>query len=760
MSGFLDQARAELNERQFEAVKTTEGPVLVLAGAGSGKTRVLTYRIAYLVYDLRVPLSSILAMTFSNKAAREMQERVLGLLDLHQQLPWISTFHSVGARLLRRWGERLGYSSDFVIYDESDQMSVMKTVVQSMNLDDREASADQLHSRIGHWKNEGKTAQQVQDMRTSRFDDLAAQAYTLYEQELKRANALDFDDLLLQTYRLLKECPDVRDLLQNQWKYILVDEFQDTNELQYKLLLELLGPHKNICVVGDDDQSIYGWRGAKIDNILNFDQVFKNAAVVKLEENYRSSGNILKAADSVIQKNEIRHQKSLWTKKGQGERVHYSALMDDRAESAYVVSEIKRLIQRGESPEEIAVLYRMNSLSRGFEEECLRVRVPYRIIGGFRFYERKEIKDVLSYLRLVLNPSDMVSFRRAVVSPSRGVGKGTIEKIEELSRQTEKPIGQWIVEQDSFPAVGKGKAGLLDFQTLLKKAYGMLRSQSSFVDLVVEILDSSKYVEGLKNEESPDSSERVENIKELLSAVQEFEENWAPAEGVQPEFPTRQKVADFLERVSLISDVDQLDSARSGRPVEKQAQVTFMSIHAAKGLEYKYCFVCGMEEGLFPMARAFDNYQQLEEERRLCYVAFTRAKERLTLTRALRRRTFGSFNTNLESRFLKDLPKDILDVSIDQSEDFYEVNHWQAKNRYASYARPQRKAYEEESDTSFDFDFDQRTEDFSFKKGQRVNHPSFGEGLVQAVEMLGSDECLTIQFHRAGRKKVLAKFVK
>jgi DNA helicase-2/ATP-dependent DNA helicase PcrA len=760
VSGFLDQARAELNERQFEAVKTTEGPVLVLAGAGSGKTRVLTYRIAHLVYDLRVPLSSILAMTFSNKAAREMQERVLGLLNLHQQLPWISTFHSVGARLLRRWGERLGYSSDFVIYDESDQMSVMKTVVQSMSIDDREASADQLHSRIGQWKNEGKTAQQVQDMRTSRFDDLAAQAYTLYEQELKRANALDFDDLLLQTYRLLKECPDVRDLLQNQWKFILVDEFQDTNELQYKLLLELLGPHKNICVVGDDDQSIYGWRGAKIDNILNFDQVFKNAAVIKLEENYRSSGNILKAADSVIQKNEFRHQKSLWTKKGQGERVHYSALMDDRAESAYVVNEIKRLIQRGESPEEMAVLYRMNSLSRGFEEECLRVRVPYRIIGGFRFYERKEIKDVLSYLRLVLNPSDMVSFRRAVVSPSRGVGKGTIEKIEELSRQTEKPIGQWIVEQASFPAVGKGKAGLLDFQVLLNKAFGMLRSQSSFVDLVVEILDSSKYIEGLKNEESPDSSERVENVKELLSAIQEFEENWAPAEGVQPEFPTRQKVADFLERVSLISDVDQLDSARSGRPVEKQPQVTFMSIHAAKGLEYKYCFVCGMEEGLFPMARAFDNYQQLEEERRLCYVAFTRAKERLTLTRALRRRTFGSFNTNLESRFLKDLPKDILDVSIDQSEDFYEVNHWQAKNRYASYARPQRKAYEEQSDTAFDFDFDQRTEDFSFKKGQRVNHPSFGEGLVQAVEMLGSDECLTIQFHRAGRKKVLAKFVK
>ena len=760
MSGFIDQAKAELNDKQFEAVKTTEGPVLVLAGAGSGKTRVLTYRIAHLVYDLKVPLPCILAMTFSNKAAREMQERVLKLLGVHQQLPWISTFHSVGARLLRRWGERLGYSPDFVIYDEADQLSVMKTVVQSLSIDDRDASADQLHSRIGHWKNEGKTAAQVQDLRTNHFDDLAAKAYEAYEKELKLANALDFDDLLLQTYRLLKECPDVRESLQSQWKYILVDEFQDTNELQYKLLLELLGPDKNICVVGDDDQSIYGWRGAKIDNILNFDQVFKNASVVKLEENYRSTANILKAADSVIQKNEFRHQKSLWTSRGQGEKIHYSALMDDRAEAAFVVNEIKRLIQRGETPEEIAVLYRMNSLSRGFEEECLRTRIPYRIIGGFRFYERKEIKDILSYLKLVLNPADLVAFRRAVVSPSRGVGKGTVEKIEELARSSNKPVGQWIVEQDSFPAVGKGKAGLSDFQALLRKCFELLKSESSFVDLIVEIVDSSKYAESLKNEGSSDSSERLENIKELMSAVQEFEESWAPSEGLQPEFPTRQKVADFLERVSLISDVDQLDSARSGRPIEKQAQVTFMSIHAAKGLEYKYCFVCGMEEGLFPMARAFDNYQQLEEERRLCYVAFTRAKERLTLTRALRRRTFGSFNMNVESRFLKDLPKDILSVSIDQSDDFYEVNHWQAKNRYAAYAKPQRKSYEPEADTSFDFDFDQRIEEFSFRKGQKVAHPSFGEGVVQAVEMLGSDECLTIQFHRSGRKKVLAKFVK
>lgn len=766
---FIEERKADLNERQLEAVVTTEGPVLVLAGAGSGKTRVLTYRIAHLVVDHRVPLSSILAMTFSNKAAREMQSRVHQLLNMNQPLPWISTFHSVGARLLRRYGGQIGISSDFTIYDEGEQVQMVKDCISKLGISEKEFAADAVHTKIGQWKNEGKFPSDVEGQRMTTFEDVCVQVYGLYEKEMKRVQALDFDDLLLQTWSLFRSSSALKLMFHEQWKYLLVDEFQDTNELQYKLLQEFMNPSQNLCVVGDDDQSIYGWRGAKIDNILKFDKVFENAKVIKLEENYRSTGNILKAADAVISKNELRHEKHLWTSHGPGERIRYAALSDDRAESAFVVNEIKKYLRQGISAEEIAVLYRMNSLSRGFEEECLRLQVPYRIIGGFRFYERKEIKDILAYFRLLMNPSDVMSFRRSIGSPSRGIGKASLEKMEASAAAEGRPIASYVLEAQHLPVVGKGKDGLKNYKEILMSGFRMLKGNESFVDLAMEVLDRSGYVNSLRTEASPEANERIENIQELMSAVQEFEEGWVPKESDEASDTAsllQLKMRDFLERISLMADVDQLDSKRTGEALEPREQVTFMSIHAAKGLEFKVCFVAGLEEGVFPSGRSFDDYQRLEEERRLAYVAITRAKEKLILSRACRRRTFGSINISVESRFLRDIPKELFDVVADQSE--------QESYSYGDFQRPrgnfassqgrggfsQRKVQARPQAEEFEFDFDQRSGDFEYSRGDKVLHPSFGRGVVQSAELMGTDECLTILFESKGKKKVLAKFVK
>jgi len=755
---FIESHRDDLNDRQLEAVLRTEGPVLVLAGAGSGKTRVLTYRIAHLVNDHGVPLPSILAMTFSNKAAREMQERVKALLNFDQALPWISTFHSVGARLLRRYGQKIGVGSEFVIYDEGEQRTMIKDCMEALKISDKDYNPDAVHARIGKWKNEGKSYEEAQNSRAAIFDDVCLSVYEAYTKEMQKAQALDFDDLLLKTYHLFRADEELKAEFRAQWRYLLVDEFQDTNELQYKLLMEFLNADHNICVVGDDDQSIYGWRGAKIENILNFDKVFKKAEVIKLEQNYRSTATILKAADLVISKNEMRHEKTLWTDKGQGEKIRYASVTDDRSESSFVVTEIQKQVRAGVSPEEIAVLYRVNSLSRGFEEECLKKRIPYRIIGGFRFYERKEIKDVLSYLKILLNPSDVMAFRRSLNTPSRGIGKTTLEKIEVAASAMQRPIALFVLEAANLPAVGRGREGLAQYRRILERGFMGLRSNESFVDLVMDILEKSNYVTNLKNEKTPESSERLENIQELMSAIQEFEESWQPASDLQSgDSPLKRKLADFLERVSLIADVDQLDSKRTGVAQEsRQPQVTFMSIHAAKGLEFKVCFLTGLEEGIFPSARSFDDYAQLEEERRLCYVAITRAKEKLYMTRALRRRTFGSINMNLESRFVRELPKELFEITIDQAEEQSDIYGYS----YGGSTFVRSKGSQKEA-VEFEYEFDQRTDfDFNFSKGERVVHPSFGEGVVQKIEVLGSDECLTIQFQRAGRKKVLAKFVK
>lgn len=757
MSGFLAQIEKSLNSEQLEAVKHTEGPLLILAGAGSGKTRVLTSRIAHLAFDHGVSLNEILAMTFSNKAAREMHDRVKSFLgdDSSYRYPWISTFHSISVRLLRKYGNLIGIDPNFVIYDSDDQLKIIKDACEYLDISDKAFSPKALHARISNWKNDGKRTTDILNFVNSQNDEVALSVYEKYQELLKKAGALDFDDLLMESVRLLESNDDLRLFLQMQWRYIMVDEFQDTNKIQYRMLQNMTGEHRNICVVGDDDQSIYGWRGAKIENILNFDREFNGCKVVKLEQNYRSTQNILKAAAAVISKNENRHNKTLWTEQGSGEKIHLAILEDEKKEARFIVTELLKQIRSGVSPSECAVLYRVNSLSRVFEEECLRQRLPYKIIGGFRFYERREIKDVLSYLRLILNPADTISFRRSVNTPARGVGQRSLDKIEEAA--VGAPILSYLIENsENLPVTGKAKKGVHSYAQLMRTLVSDLETSTSFVDLVVKVIENSGLLESLRQERTEEARDREANLQELLSAVQEFEEQWTletagensdAAERMEAESKTilSLKLADFLERVALIADTDQLGAV--------EAQVVFMSLHAAKGLEFDVCFIAGMEDGLFPSIRALDSPGELEEERRLCYVGITRAKKKLFLTRAESRRTFGSINFQMPSRFLREIPNEVLETTVDES----------AKSEVFEYSykpRVKKPSYDEfNQDSGFDDSFSQDIGEFSYRLGDRVNHPSFGAGVVRRVEFLGEDECLTIDFSARGRKRVLSQFV-
>lgn len=753
---FLDEIATVLNPQQLEAVKHGEGPLLVLAGAGSGKTRVLTSRIAHLVIDRGYALNQILAMTFSNKAAREMHDRLKILLKdpSPNRYPWISTFHSVGVRLLRRCGQSIGISPDFVIYDTGDQIDLIKTAFKNRNVSDKAFSHRAIHSRISGWKNDAKLPQDVAGATGSGMDEIAAGIYEEYQMLLKQAQAMDFDDLLLETYRLLQEDEGLRSFLRQQWQHVLIDEFQDTNKIQYLILESILNDKKSVCVVGDDDQSIYGWRGARVENILNFDRVFQGCKVVKLEQNYRSTGNILKAAASVINKNELRHEKTLWTEAGDGALIRTAILPDDKAEARFVVDEIKKLVREGVSAKDIAVLYRINSISRNFEEECLRKRLPYKIIGGFRFYERREIKDVLSYLKLILNPADIVAFRRTVNTPARGIGKVSQGKLEDAANKADRPLADYLVEnRESLPLTGKAKAGIQAYIDVLAWGRDAIQQDLSLTDLVCAVLEKSQYLYFLKQEKSEEARDREANLQELLSAVQEFEEQWAKEAEAREEVDESEilnhKLFDFLERVALIADNDQLDQV-------KEDQVTFMSLHAAKGLEFGVCFIAAMEDGTFPSIRSFDSPDELEEERRLCYVGITRAKQRLYLTRAESRRTFGNINYQMASRFLRDLPAEVLENYVDESESDEDFSY----GGTFSFRKKKKPEYDEfNQDSGADFQFDQELDCFSYNRGDRVKHPSFGPGIVRKVEMLGSDECLTIDFSSKGRKRVLSQFV-
>ncbi|MDF2530961.1 MAG: pcrA2 [Clostridia bacterium] len=632
-----------LNPEQKEAVLHTEGPLLILAGAGSGKTRVLTYRIAYMIEEKGINPWNILAITFTNKAAKEMKERVGHLIGSTQDM-WISTFHASCARILRKDIERLGdYKSNFVIFDTKDQEAVIKDCLKELNLNEKNFPFKAVSATISNAKNLLEdpirfSQKNMNDIRSRKIADI----YTLYQKKLKKNNALDFDDILFKVVELLANNPDILAYYQNKFKYIMIDEYQDTNFCQYRLVSLLAKQHQNLCVVGDDDQSIYSWRGADIGNILNFEKDFPNAKVIKLEQNYRSTQTILDAANAVIKNNFGRKSKKLWTENETGGSIQFYNAMDEWGEANFISSEIKQLQEAyGKRLNEFAVLYRTNAQSRVIEEAFMSHGIPYRIIGGFKFYDRKEVKDVIAYLRLIQNPDEDVSLKRIINIPKRGIGNTTLEAIQSYARQNDDSLFGALLSIDSIGGVSKKALG--NINEFVKLISGLMAAAEikKPSEVLKELLDKSGYLDSLQKEGDEDSLTRAENIRELLSATLEFESK-------NPDANLQQ----FLEQMALMSDIDNLE-------IEAEA-VVLMTLHSAKGLEFPVVFMSGMEEGVFPSQRSYFEEHQMEEERRLMYVGITRARESLYLTAAFERTIFGSTTYNIVSQFIKEIPKDLI----------------------------------------------------------------------------------------------------
>ncbi len=762
----------DLNPVQREAVLATEGPLLVFAGAGSGKTRVLTYRIAYLIREKGVHPSRIFAVTFTNKAANEMRERVERLLEGTTRGAWISTFHSACVRILRREIEPLGFKRNFVIYDEDDQDRHLKNVMRALDLDFKIFSPNRVRSAIDHLKNQGVTPDRFRPAEFNIFQKRLAVIYQRYQEELKRNNALDFGDLLNFVTVLFRESPETLAYYQERFDYVLVDEFQDTNLIQYELIRQMAGTHRNVFVVGDDDQSIYRWRGAEIGNILNFQKDFPEARVITLEQNYRSTQNILRAAGEMVSQNRLRKAKALWTENPEGELLTFSVAEDEEEEARYVAKKILEL--SGPSPfttvqaapsrrpfREIAVFYRINAQSRALEDELVKNGIPYTVVGGMKFYERKEIKDILAYLRLVANPLDSLSLKRIINVPSRGIGEKTIEKIEQHSREKGLSLYEGLkasVGEDWLPAGGRRK--IEGFVYLIEK----LRKDaavSSLSQLTLDLLSETGYLEQLKEERTEEALSRAENIEELINVMMEYEKG-----------DVENSLNSFLDKASLVSDVDLYE--------DKGNRVSLMTLHCAKGLEFPYVFITGMEDGLLPHHRGGEEIQDLEEERRLFYVGMTRAREKLFLTRAERRHTFGVGHANPASRFLDEIPSELIQFDGKEEnwrdlftyEPAYEPNKtWNSRSLHRG--QRERKNHPPDADVYYEepgwqeSHFSQEPPDSSheevvispegfylLKPGMRVRHPKFGEGRVRSVEGTGEDQKATILFQSVGPKRL------
>lgn len=633
----------KLNKEQREAVLHTEGPVLILAGAGSGKTRVLTYRIAYLIEEKSVYPSNILAITFTNKAAKEMKERVQSLISCTENM-WISTFHSACARILRKNVDSLkDYKKNFVIYDTKDQEALVKECLKELNLNEKNFPFRAVSAEISSAKDMLLTPDKyydrnMHDMRKRKLADI----YKLYQKKLQKNNAMDFDDILYKTVELFELNPDLLQYYQNKFKYIMVDEYQDTNFCQYTLIRLLAKQHRNLCVVGDDDQSIYSWRGADIGNILNFEKDFPGAKVVKLEQNYRSTQVILDAANSVIKNNFARKNKKLWTENGEGRSIIFHSAMDEWGEANFIMDEVERMVaQENREVGDFAILYRTNAQSRVLEEACMSHGIPYRIVGGFKFYDRKEVKNIIAYLRVIQNPDEDLSLKRIINIPKRGIGNTTLDAITEYARNTGDSLFGALLEVESIAGVStKAKKGIKEFVKIMSDLMGIAETER-VSKLVKEVLERTGYLEELEKDEDEESQTRAENIKELLSATLEFEGKNESA-----------TLPDFLEQMALMSDIDTVEDGKSA--------LIMMTLHSAKGLEYPFVFISGMEEGVFPSQRSYFEEKQMEEERRLMYVGITRAEERLYLTAAFERTLFGNTTYNTVSQFVKEIPKDLL----------------------------------------------------------------------------------------------------
>lgn len=753
-----------LNPPQTEAVNTLDGPLLILAGAGSGKTRVLTHRIANLIATGRCTPDQILAVTFTNKAAREMEKRTQALLQSlgleggagfgpsysMRGRMWISTFHSIAARLLREHIELLDYKRTFGIYDTSEQLAMVKKVSAALGIDEKLHPAKNFASRINSVKTDGLMPADVRKRRHL-MDDQYLAVFERYEEEMKRANALDFGDLLIKTHELFRDYPAVLDAYRDKFRYIMVDEYQDTNSVQYKIVRLLSDGHKNLCVVGDEDQSIYSWRGADIQNILSFEKDFPAAKVVKLEENYRSTQTIINAATHVIRNNTQRKDKTLFTNNASGDPIVVREENNEYDEARFVVNEIAKSLRESDaSPEDIAVFYRTNAQSRVLEEQFRSRAIPYRLVGGMKFYDRMEVKDILGYLKLILNPSDDISFKRVINVPARGIGKTTVERIEEISNSSRISMIEattLAVEHREFNAGTTSK--LRGFLNLLESLRNEAR-QVSLPDLSIAIVDKTEYAKRLQIEGTPEAEARVQNLEELQNAISKFAEE----RGEEGHLQT------FLEEMALVSDADEATK-------EGERAVTMMTLHISKGLEFPIVFIVGCEEGLFPSGRATDSNDpnEIEEERRLCYVGMTRAEKRLFMTYARTRKVWGSDQMNPPSRFLKEMPKEgVVTQSAIASRPRFLDKWGSGSDEYGSQGG---RSHPLMSNSPFP-DYENAVESFdespssgpNFRKGLRVRHPSYGTGTILQTEGAGPDLKVTVVFADNTVKKFVAKYAR
>lgn len=730
-----------LNDRQREAVFYTEGPLLILAGAGSGKTRVLTHRIACLIAERGVSPWNILAITFTNKAAGEMRERVDRLVGMGAESVWVSTFHSVCVRILRRYIDRLGYDTRFTIYDTDDQKTLMKDVCKKLRIDTKTYKERSFLSVISSAKNEMVTPEAFERSAAGDFSKKKyAEVYWEYERQMKANNALDFDDLLLKTVQLFRAQPEVLAYYQERFRYIMVDEYQDTNHVQFCLVSLLAGKYRNLCVVGDDDQSIYRFRGADIKNILNFEKEFPDAKVIKLEQNYRSTGNILDAANAVIKNNQGRKEKRLWTEKGQGERIHLRQFDTAYDEADFVADDVKERVGEGGSYNDFAVLYRTNAQSRIFEEKFVAANIPYKIVGGVQFYARREIKDLLAYLKTIDNGQDDLAVRRIINVPKRGIGLTTINRVQDSAIQRGIGFYEALKGPDLIPGIGKAAARLESFVALIEYFKGRA-AQVSISALMNEIIEMTAYIETLEAENKEEAQDRIENIDELLSKIVSYEESCSEA----GETPT---LSGFLEEVALVADIDSLE--------QEQDCVVLMTLHSAKGLEFPHVYLVGLEDGLFPGYLAVDNPEDLEEERRLCYVGITRAQKELTISCARIRMLRGETHFHMMSRFLKEIPEELTEHGYDR---FGKNQQKQPPRSSEAQKKPGFSQPPYFMGTAKQFAVT-KGEPLSYKVGDRVQHVKFGEGTVLEIIEGGRDYEVKVDFDSAGVKKMFATFAK
>lgn len=752
-----------LNDKQKEAVLATEGPCLVIAGAGSGKTKVLTHKIAYLLSEKNVKPWNILSITFTNKAANEMKQRVEKLVGEVSQEMWLGTFHSICVRILRRFIDRIGFDTTFLIFDSTDQRTLVKECIKSIGLDDKLFTDRSVLSEISNGKNDMLEPKAYQVKYNGDFrKEKIGEVYELYQKKLKENNALDFDDIINYTIKILTENPDVLEYYTEKFKYVLVDEYQDTNKAQFMLVSILASKYGNITVVGDNDQGIYSFRGADITNILNFEKDFPGSKIVKLEQNYRCTGNILKAANAVIKNNENKYDKKLWTENEEGKLPCIYKAEDEYDEASYIVKQINMLkMEEYLKLSDFVILYRMNSQSRAIEDIFRRENIPYKIIGGLKFYERKEIKDIIAYLRLIFNTSDNLSLKRIINEPKRGIGKTSLDNIQDISDKTGKSMYEIIKYAEQYE-LNRVKANSIQFVEVIEELRKQV-NQIPISELIKLTLNKTGYVKALENENTIEAESRIQNLEEFLTVAIEFEEQMA-----------ENTLAEFLESISLTSDIDNME--------ESEDTVTLMTLHSAKGLEFPVVFLVGMEEGIFPGYKSIGEIKELEEERRLFYVGITRAMQYLYLTCAKRRTIFGSTSYNQMSRFLKEIPKDLLDgyeeIDNEDNNSFKDSNYgWEYGTNYAGKVKTykfdnvERIPEVKEKVGAFQF---RTAESFlnslnkkasgrqvditKYKEGQRIYHKKFGEGTINKIEQEGEDYKLDIQFDKVGHKRLMAKF--